>query len=269
MDSKKAFSWTLFLALGWGAVFAHAQSAPGEEAYSGRPLDPAKPVAVRFVIPQGDAILPENEADVFVQADNYTLGPGGNRLAVLLDNRPPILLSDLVAPAVFKNLSEGGHTLRLLAVKPDGMALPNPEAEAMVHFFVRHRDFQNYINPEAPYLTVNLPLTGVVTADGDDRVWFDFKVHNAALAKDGYRVRYKVNQTEAFQYEDKPVYWEGLKPGRYILTADLLDASLQPVPGIFNQVIRSFEVQAPVRAIPVGPLPLPGQPAAPTPEARD
>jgi len=250
----------LVAALLLSAVLLRA-AEPANPGYDGSPIDPAHPVAVRFLSPKPEEVLTDNEVDAFFQVDNYQINPGGNCLHVILDNQAPVVIDSFVAPAIFQHLAEGGHTLRVLAARPEGLALENPEAYAMVHFFVRRRDFQNFVDPTLPYLTVNLPLAEPVTPGADGRVWFDFRAHNVTLAKDGYHVRYRVNETEAMQDEDKPVYWENLKPGRYQLTAELLDAALHPVPGLFNSASRSFEVQAAVKAIPVAPVPAVAAPA--------
>jgi len=260
------------------AAFLRA-AEPANPGYDGLPVDPSKPVAVRFLSPKPEEILADNEVDAFFQVDNYQINPGGNCLHVILDNQPPVVFDSFVAPAIFQHLAEGGHTLRVLAARPEGLAWENPEAYAMVHFFVRRRDFQNFVDPTLPYLTVNLPLAEPVTPGADGKVWFDFRAHNVTLAKDGYHVRYRVNETEALQDESKPVYWQNLKPGRYQLTAELLDAALHPVPGLFNSASRSFEVQTAVKAIPVAPVPavpapapavVPASPVGmPTPAAPD
>jgi len=272
MLGGNALKTPLFLSGGWailGSVlgvillsgtFLRA-AEPANPGYDGSPIDPSHPVAVRFLSPKPEEVLTDNEVDAFFQVDNYQINPGGNCLHVILDNQAPVVIDSFVAPAIFQHLAEGGHTLRVLAARPEGLALENPEAYAMVHFFVRRRDFQNFVDPTLPYLTVNLPLAEPVTPGADGRVWFDFRAHNVTLAKDGYHVRYRVNETEAMQDEDKPVYWENLKPGRYQLTAELLDAALHPVPGLFNSASRSFEVQAAVKAIPVAPVPAVAAPA--------
>lgn len=223
--------------------------APG---FDGHPLDPAQPVAVRIVSPAPDAVVPDNGVDVFVQADNYAVAEGGNAVHLLVDNGAPQALDDLRAPLTLRGLAEGGHTLRVLAVRPDGTALANPEAAAMVHFFVRRRDFQNYADPAKPYLTVNLPLNSRgAGAALQGRVWFDFRTPNAPLAKaGGYVVRCTINQTAQVIDSARPIYWDNLQPGRYDLTAELLTSDLKDVPGPFNRVTRTFDVQTPAKAMP-------------------
>jgi hypothetical protein len=221
--------------------------------YSGTANDPSKPVAVHILSPKPDEIITTSTVDVFFSVDNYTLADGGNRLHVILNNNDPVPVYDLRRPLTFKELPEGGHTVRVLVVQPDGHSLPNPEAFAIVHFFVRKKNFQNYIAPNSPFLTVNLPVSGIVDIEDGGKVWFDFHVHRAQLSPKGYKVHYKINNIEGNITEDKPVYWEGMKPGRYELAAELLDSNNIPAQGIFNQVKRSFDVRAVVKALPAEP----------------
>jgi hypothetical protein len=234
----------------------------GQEAdpgYSGQPLDPSRPVVVRIAAPGAGDVLAENSCAVRLEAENYRLAPGGNRLLLFLDNRPPQLVDDLAAPIAFANLAEGGHTLRLLAVGPDGIARTNPEAFATARFFVHRRDFQNLVT--LPCLTVGLPLNGLAVPDAEGKVWLDFKVSGGAVAPDGYKVRARLDRMEKTLSAEKPSAWTHLAPGRYHLTVDLLDASGQPVAGVFNQVDRTFDIGVPVKAIPLGRVARP--PAAP------
>ena len=247
------------------AVFlAPGLSLRGQQAdpgYSGQPVDPSRPVVVRITAPAAGAVLAENTCAVRLEAGNYQLAPGGNRLFLFLDNRPPQVVDDLAQPIAFANLAEGGHTLRLLAVGPEGIALPNPEAFATTRFFVHRRDFQNLVT--LPCLTVGLPLNGLAVPDAEGKVWLDFKVGGGAVGPDGYKVRARLDRMEKTLSVEKPSAWTHLAPGRYHLTVDLLDASGQPVAGVFNQVVRTFDIGVPVKAIPLGrvarPAAAPGQ----------
>lgn len=223
-------------------------NSPG---YDGWPQDPAKPIVVRVVSPIAGEVLMSNTADVFLQVDNYLLATGGNVLHVIHNNNPPVILDNIKRPIVLRDLAEGGHCVRVLACKPDGLAHTNKEAFAMVHFFVRKRDFQNFINPELPYLTVNTPIGGSVEPDSQGRVWLDFRAHNVTIGPGGSHVlRYECNNVQGFL--NGPFFWPGMKPGRYQLKVDLLTTDLQPVPGVMNKVERVFEVRpAAVRAIPL------------------
>lgn len=234
---------------GAAAIVAPAPE-PINPGYSGAANDPTKPVTVRIISPKPGEVLNSSTADIFFSVDNYTLAEGGNRLHVIVNNNDPIPLHDLRQPLTLKELPEGGQTVRVIAVQPDGHSLPNAESFALVHFYIRKKNFQNHVAPTAPFLTVNLPLSGIVDVEEGGRVWFDFRTHNAPLAPNGYRVHYKINNIDGMITEKKPVFWDGMKPGRYELLVELLDPAGAPVLGVFNQVRRSFDVRAAVKALP-------------------
>lgn len=213
-------------------------SSPG---FDGQPTDATAPVVLHILSPAPSEVLLSNTADVFLQVDNYILAPGGNRLRVILDNGDPVELDNIHLPAIFRNLEEGGHTVRAVVVRPDGVALTNKEAFAMVYFFVKSRDFQNFINPELPFITVTSPMSGKVQPDSMGRVWIDFRAANVALGNGGtHAIRWTCNNIQ--NYADKPVFFPGMKPGHYELTIELVTADQQPVPGPMNKVTRVFDV---------------------------
>jgi hypothetical protein len=231
-----------------------------QDGYTGQPLEATRPIELRIVSPLPSELLSENTVDVFVEVDNYRLAPGGNRLHVILDNGAPLILDNVKRPIVMRDLAEGGHCVRVIAVKPDGTVHANKEAFAMVHFFVRKRDFQNFVNPELPFITLASPTAGVVEADEQGRVWLDFKVHNATIGLGGtHAVRYEINNLVGAL--NGPFFWPGMKPGRYQLKVELLTAEQQVLSGPFSRVDRVFEVRPPpVRAVP-------GTPAAAVPQS--
>jgi hypothetical protein len=231
-----------------------AEPAPSTRGLDGLPDDPSRPVTVRIVSPRSREIIPTTLVDVFLEVENYTLKPEGNRLHVIVDNLPPVPWTDPRRPFPLKNITEGGHTVRVLAVRPDGTALRDPGAFAMVHFYVKRKDFQNYTDPQLPFLTVNLPHTGTAVLDANGRLCFDYWVHNVDFANgDSVRVHYQLDAYEGQLAEQGPVYWSNLQPGRHKLVVEMFDKSGQPVFGSFNRVEREFEVRQVLRAVPIIP----------------
>jgi len=241
-------------------------AVPETRGRDGLPDDPAMPVRVRIVSPRSREIIPTSVVDVFLEVDNYTLAEGGNRLHVILDNGVPQPWTDVRRPFPLKNLTEGGHSVRVLAVRPDGTSIRGPEAFALVHFYVKRKDFQNYADPEGPFLTVNLPVAGEVDLDGQGRLCFDYWAHNADFAQSGLRLKYQLDAYEGELAEEGPVYWSNLPPGRHKLVVELFDKTGQPVFGPFNRVEREFTVRQVLRAVPLVPLAPDGENAASHPE---
>lgn len=225
---------------------------PVTRGLDGQPDDPSQPVAVRIVSPRSREVIPTTVVDVFLEVSNYTLAENGNRLQVIVDNRPPVPWTDASRPFPLKGLTEGGHTVRVFAARPDGTLLRNPEAFAMVHFYVKRKDFQNYTDTHLPFLSVNLPAQGPVELDANGRLCFDYVVHNAVWEGDPQlRVRYRLDAYEGSLAEPGPVFWSNLQPGRHKLVVELYDRTNQPVFGPFNRVEREFEVRQVLRAVPV------------------
>jgi hypothetical protein len=223
---------------------------PAEPGFDGKPIDPLLPVQIAILAPKLESLSNASEVDVFFEIKNYLLAAGGNRLHVVLDNQPPIEVTSLKRPLTLRNLSEGGHTLRVMAIQPDGKLLRDPKAYALTHFFVRKKDFQNYTNPDLPYFTVNLPLHGTLDLTPDDSLWFDFLCHNVPENSPDYQVRYRLQNIEGLEKPGKAVYWKNLKPGRYDFVAELVNHDGVPVVGVFNRVTRTIQVRETQKAIP-------------------
>jgi hypothetical protein len=226
-----------------------------EPGFTGQRTNPASPITISVISPQNEEVVTGNTVDVFFAADNYQLAPGGNRLHVIIDNDSPIIHDNLKKPLILRRLTEGGHTLRVFAVKPNGLFINEPGAFAMTYFFVRKKStFQNFAALDQPMLTVNQPFNGVTTLLEDGKVWFDFRTENAPLQAEGaYAVKYRINNAESVVTDNKPIFWPGLKPGRYEFVAELVDREGQPITGVFNRVKRSFDVRIAPRALPVAP----------------
>lgn len=225
---------------------------PGRSGMDGLPINPSQPVQLNILAPKHLEILNTSKVDVFLDLRNYVLKEGGNRIHLILNNEPPIVVNDAVRPVTFERLSDGGNTVRVMVVRPDGTLLRDPEAYAMVHFYVRRRDFNNYTDPNQPYLTVNLPVEGEVGTDEMGRIAFDYIIHNVDWSNGPrYRLRYRIGSFEGFLDEQGPVFWSNLTTGRHTLQVELFDQNGQAVFGPFNRVERQFQVRQILRASPV------------------
>ena len=199
--------------------------------------------------PNEGEVMPWETVDVFVRAENISLGEGGNRLRVIVNNGSPIEHTSELKPVVLHGLPPGAHVVRAYLVKPDGKMFTNPEARARANFYVRRRDFSNFQPEDHPYLTVNLPKDGMAFPDPEGKVWLDFRVHNAMLSKEGYRVRFRLDGLETILNSPEPHAWTGLSEGRHRLVVELIDEEGDPVSEIFARVERTFEIPRMVRAV--------------------
>lgn len=226
-----------------------AERAVKPPTNTGDPIRPDQPVRVVVESPKEEEIVAWETVDVFVRAENYAIGEGGNRLHVIVDNGSPVEHRHELKPVVLQGLAPGAHVLRVYAVKPDGKMLAQPEAAARVNFYVRRKDFSNFQPEDHPYLTVNLPRDGMAFPDGEGKVWLDFQAHNVMLTKEGYRVRFRLNGIETTLPSGEPYPWSGLSEGRHRLVVELIDEDGDPVSEIFARVERTFEIPRMVKAV--------------------
>ena len=225
---------------------------PPSNGYDGRPIDHTLPIEVKILAPAPKEILPTRDVDIFIDISNYKLAEGGNRIHLIHNNKSPISIDDITSPVTLKNLPEGGHTIRVFAVKPSGHSFARPKAFKVVHFYVVKKDFQNYINASGPYITINLPNSGVMDSDELGRVPFDYRLHNALFDPlRGHKLKFSVAGFEGWIDKPGPIYWSNLPNGKHKLKVQLYDATNKPVPGVFNLVERSFEVRKVLKAVPM------------------
>lgn len=225
-----------------------------EQGYDGLPLDPSLPIELKILTPQSRSILPTQEVDIFFSLTNYFLAEGGNRLHIIVDNAAPIIKTDIASPLTLKNLSQGGHTVRAMVVRPNGTMIQQPSCMATLYFYVLKKDFQNYTDPKFPSLTVNLPLDGDIEMDDKDRLCFDYFIHNPPVDGSACKIRYKLEGYEGFiDQMVGPIFWSEMPPGRHKLIIELFDDKGQPIFGVFNRVERVFNVRKIMKAQPVTP----------------
>lgn len=216
---------------------------------TGMGINPGKPVGVKIETPQEEQVMSWETVDVFFRLQNYSIGDGGNRICLILDNGSPMEHDHDLKPVILRGLSPGAHTLRAFAVRPDGKMLKDAEAWDRINFYVRRRDFSNFQPGDRPYLTVNLPWDGNAYPDAEGKVWLDFRLHHAPLGKDKYRVRFQLDGVSTFLEKEEPYPLTGLAEGRHRLVVDLVDEDGDPIPEIFARVERTFEIPRIVKAV--------------------
>jgi hypothetical protein len=231
-----------------------AGDVEAEPGFDGLPLDPTLPIELKILSPKPKEIVGTQDVDIFFSLSNYHLMEGGNRLHIIVNNGSPLVKTDLASPLSLKNLSQGGYTIRAMVVRPDGTMIQQPGCFAIVHFYVRKKDFQNYTDPKLPYLTVNLPQSGEVDMDDKGRVCFDYLIHNPPTDGAACKILYKIEGFEGFiEQPVGPIYWSNLPPGRHKLVVELFDGQGQPVFGVFNRIERVFDVRKVLKALPFVP----------------
>jgi hypothetical protein len=225
-----------------------------EPGYDGLPLDPSLPIELKILAPNVKEILPTQDVDIFFSLSNYFLAEGGNRLHIIVNNAPPIVKTDIISPLSLKGLSQGGYMIRAMVVKPDGTMIQQPGCMAVLTFYVKKKDFQNYTDPKLPYLTVNLPAQGDIEMDERGRICFDYIIHNLPADGSGAKIRYSLEEYEGFVEQTVgPIFWSDVPQGKHKLVVELFDGKGQPIFGIFNRVERTFDARKTPKAQPYVP----------------
>ena len=230
-------------------VVRKAERVEKPKTDTGQPIRPNEPIGVKIESPLDGQVVDWETVDVFVRVENYALGEGGNRLHVLLDNGSPVEQTSARRPTILRSLAPGSHSLRVYAVKPDGKMLADPKASDQINFFVRRKDFSNFQPWDRPYLTVNLPQEGMVYPDGENKVWLDFRAHNAPLGKEKFRVKAQLDGVETIISSGDPYAWGALVEGRHRLVVELIDEDGDPVSEMYARVERTLEIPRMVKAV--------------------
>jgi hypothetical protein len=247
---------------------------------------PTGPVEIQILEPKAGEVVPVAGAAatgspvrLVVGLKNFEtfLDPAtrsGQAVAIVLDGLPYFSHFDASKQWTFKKIPPGTHTLRVVPIRPWGEPIREPGAFASVVFSVGEKNGKNSPEPGAPILTLLGPQ-GKVRKEAAAKVAFEFLVSGCVLApagtEGGCQVRYKLDEgAEATVDGPGPLAWEKLAPGKHkYLVALYRDAKV--LPGPFNVVAASFEIEgeapAAPAAAPVAPA-APAAPAVPAPKAN-
>ncbi len=220
----------------------------------GAVLEAPQPIEVSILYPHDREVVTRTSVDIFFDVKNCALTEGGNALRVIVNNRLPITLYSTARPLTLDDLREGGQTIRAYVARPDGTIIRDPKGFAMTHFYIKKKDFQNYVDPTVPFLTVNLPSGETLDTDAENRVCFDYLIQNAGAGADSaLQVHYSLPGYDGSLSEPGPVYWSNIPVGKHRLVVELFDKNGHPLFGAFNRVERTFEVRQLLKAKPYVP----------------
>ncbi|MDD5261140.1 MAG: hypothetical protein PHD76_04755 [Methylacidiphilales bacterium] len=234
-----------------GEAAPPASTPPSPE---GAVLEAPQPIEVSILYPHDREVVAGANVDIFFDVKNCALAEGGNALRVIVNNRLPITLYSTARPLTLGDLREGGQTIRAYVARSDGTIIRDPKGFAMTHFYIKKKDFQNYVDPTAPFLTVNLPSGETLDTDAENRVCFDYLIQNAGAGGDSaLQVHYSLPGYDGSLSEPGPVYWSNIPVGKHRLVVELFDKNGHPLFGAFNRVERIFEVRQMLKAKPYVP----------------
>lgn len=209
-------------------------------------LDPYSP-QVQIRQPKADQVFDATTVRVSLRVqdlpiykdETWGMGP---HLEILLDNQPYDSIYDIDQPIILEDLSPGTHTLRVLAERPWQESFKNEGSYAQVTFHIFAKTGENAPAPNQPLLTYGSP-EGTY---GAEPVLLDFYLTDAPLhqvAEDNpaiadWRVRYTLNGDSLTLKDWRPIYIEGLKPGKNWIQLTLVDDEGNPLEGVFNNTAR-------------------------------
>jgi hypothetical protein len=211
-------------------------------------------------------------AEVQLRLDGFPLGvksdfprsseiynnPRGQALHVVVDNRPYFskyvafvsVLEDFenyyeqkLEFDLQRDLEPGMHVIRVFPVRSFNESLKGDGCFKARVFYVQSREKKLDVDLNGPYLTYNEPQ-GSFRYSPKRPILLDFYLTNCQLSEDGYKVRLSIDgRVEETIHQWVPFYIYGLKSGSHTVRLELLDSENKIVPGLFNDVQRTIEIQ--------------------------
>jgi len=213
-------------------------------------LPPPRDGDVRLVLvsPEPNSVVDAEAIDVFLDVKNVEIAPGGHRLVVILGSDMRQTVTHVLRPATFRGLKPGSYLLRAFVVDRRGALVRSPGA--MVTTFV-HIKRPDEVLPRAdvPILTVASP-EGFFFGEDARLILFDFVTSNLRLGERGLRLRYRIGDFTGYVYQNNPVLLTELRPGEYVLRAEVVGENNEPLRGPYLSAECQFTVlPPPLRAV--------------------
>ncbi len=188
------------------------------------------PPAILLRSPKEGEVLPTQDVTIKFKLKNFVAYEGGPHLHIFLDDQPYVSYEKSVEPYTFRGVRPGAHAIRIVLTKANGESYKNPEAFALVNFYVLQKTDRPLFDLSKPILTVNLPHTGYYKGWLSDKIEFDFLLRNIALRKDGPHLRYTLDGLTHDLFSPEPVFWTNARRiGTHHLKVELLDANNNPI----------------------------------------
>jgi hypothetical protein len=213
-------------------------------------------VKLQIVSPREGQVLSnaKDSVRVVMMVTGYDLGkrtPGdsakgiafsteGQHVHVIVDDKPYMANYKNGQPFNVGVLAPGVHTIRAFPSYSWHESIKSPGAFATRTFFVGSKQAV-VTNLLGPLLTYSRPKGSYAAGQP---ILLDFYVSNAALAPDGFKVAVWIDGKQATTIDSwKPYYIEGLEKGKHTVHLQLLDASGNAVPGLYNSPKQDITVE--------------------------
>ncbi len=206
--------------------------------------------SLRITSPRRNQRIRRGDVMVRAQLRNWELGEApGKHVHLILDNEPyialrdlsePLNLNELVQEKLGHELESGTHVIRMFPSRSQHESVKEGAPFAMVVFSYEEPTDDFELDASAPMLTYSRPK-GCYPAG--ERVLLDFYLTNVeALAADGFRVAYEIDDLEGEVTSWNPHWIENLQPGEHEIELTLLGADGEPVEGPFNHTERTITI---------------------------
>lgn len=272
---KHALMATALVMIFTNGFCAHLEEqTPNPNGVQVVPVDPTPDpdhVETKILYPKENELKSSAPVKGQIRLDGYALGtdteqprkkeiwndPEGQSLHIFIDNQPYFAVNEALIDALddvedyfdqtadfeipFK-LQPGMHVIRVFPVRSYNESVKSDKAFAARIFYFQEKKDNAQVDLSKPYLTYNEPQ-GEYDYDKKNNppVLLDFYITNCSLSRDGYKVRLTVdNENQRILTSWQPYYIYGLKKGMHRVRLELLDPQNNPVPGIFNDITRTF-----------------------------
>ncbi len=266
---------SMLLSTGYGAHLE--EQTPNPKGVQVVPVEPTRDpdyVQTKILFPKAGEIKKSSPIKGQVRVDGIALGvdteqprrkevwndPQGQSLHIFIDNQPYIAINEALIDALddvqdyfdqtaefevpFK-LQPGMHIIRAFPVRSYNESVKSEKAFAASVFYYQEKKDNPKVDLSQPYLTYNEPQ-GEYDYDRKNLqpILLDFYVTNCELSRDGYKVRLTIdNENQRILTSWQPYYIYGLKKGQHSFRLELLDPKNNYVPGLFNDVTRTFVIK--------------------------
>ncbi|NDD58737.1 MAG: hypothetical protein EBZ47_05735 [Chlamydiae bacterium] len=138
-------------------------------------------------------------------------------------------------------LEPGKHIVRMFPTRSYGESLKGHGCFDAQVFYYKTKDTSLEVDLKKPFLTYNEPQG---TYPAKKPILLDFYIRNCIMSNDGYKVKLTIDgEVKRILTSWKPYYIYGLSKGAHTIQLELLDRKNQLVPGSFNTVSKTIQVQ--------------------------
>lgn len=164
----------------------------------------------------------------------------GQHIHLILNNGP---YSAHYEPNVSKPLAEGNYVALAFLSRSFHESVKNDNSYWVDVIKVGNPAEELSVDFTAPHLFYSRPK-GTYVGKDTEKLMIDFFLMNTDLSPDGNRVRATVNEEVFIIDEWAPFYVEGLPIGEVKVMLELIDAAGEVIPGPFNTVERTVQLEA-------------------------